>query len=78
MLRVESRYSYRPEGKQDIKAFPFGPYIFDEGENESIDPCGRQGEDNVISRARVEPRVGRADRACYHAILPIMKLYDFV
>jgi len=29
----KGHYPYRPEGKQDIKAFPFDPYIFDEGEN---------------------------------------------
>lgn len=52
---IKDRYSYRTEGKQDIKAFPFGPCILDEGEDESIDPCGRQGEDNVISRARGKP-----------------------
>lgn len=52
MLRLEGRYPYWPEGKQDIKAFPFGPSISDEGEDEIIDPCERQGEDNVVSRAR--------------------------
>lgn len=54
MLRIEDRYPYRPEGKQDIKAFPFNPYIFNEGESESIDPFGRQGEDNVVSRTLEE------------------------
>lgn len=52
MLWIESRYPYQSEGKQDIKAFPFGPYIPVEGKDESIDPCERQGEDNVVSRAR--------------------------
>jgi len=54
MLRIKDRYPYRLEGKQDIKAFLFNPYIFNEGENKSIDPCGRQGENNLISRALEE------------------------
>jgi len=53
MLQIRDRYPYRLEGKQDIKAFLFF-YIFNEGKNKSIDPCGKQGENNLVSRALEE------------------------
>jgi len=66
MLRIKSHYPYRPEGKQDIKAFPFDPYIFDEEEGRNIDSCGRQGENNVVSRAWGET----TDRQSWSNLLP--------